>query len=334
MKKKNLYLQNNENVIMFPGTVETLITDGLAYAEKNNYIKAAACFDEAKKFIKLDDMILSVYILTLLETRRTKEAREICEDLMREKSPAFEQIVELYLTILLDLKEYKALNQAISYILSEYQFSNERKVNFHQLLELSNRLIGEKDIMVEDGETEVEKLDSRAVQYSSFVSLTFVQQEQMLQQAFYQNISEAIEDIKKIAESTEVVPTIQTLALLLLGSAGVVEMVNVTKFGHQLQVSPAKPPTDTAVDRMEVIEKIVQEKLEKDPTKQAMTNELIHRHAYALFPLDWKGYDDEQIAESYATFVDTLFTESSVESNDLLDLILKIELSLQAPENQ
>ena len=334
MKKKNHYLQKNDKVIVFPGMVETLITEGLAFAEKNNYIKAAACFDEAKKFVELDDMILSVYILTLLETRRTQEAREICEELLEGKSPAFEQIVELYLTILLDLKEYTALNEAISYILSEYEFSNERKANFQQLLELSSRLAGEQSPLMPEGEEEVEKIEKDKIGYEHFISLPFVQQEQILQQAFYQNISDAIEEIKLIAESEMVPPTIQTLALLLLGSAGVLEEVTVYKYGERMSISPAKPPGDTAVDRMEHVTQLVQEKLAKDPSQQALTAELIHRHAYALFPLNWKGYQDEEIADAYSTFVESLFTGEPNTSTPLLEFIWKIELSLQAPNNQ
>ena len=334
MKKKNHYLQKNDKVIVFPGMVETLITEGLALAEKNNYMKAAACFDEAKKFVELDDMILSVYILTLLETRRTQEARVICEELLEGKSPAFEQIVELYLTILLDLKEYTALNEAISYILSEYEFSNERKANFQQLLELSSRLAGEQSPLMPEGEEEVEKIEKDKIEYKHFISLPFVQQEQILQQAFYQNISDAIEEIKLIAESEVVPPTIQTLALLLLGSAGVSEEVTVYKYGERMSISPVKPPVNTAVDRMEHITQLVQEKLAKDPSQQAMTAELIHRHAYALFPLNWKGYEDEEIADAYSTFVKSLFTGEPNTSTPLLEFIWKIELSLQASNDQ
>ena len=76
MKKKKHTLQTSDNVIVFPGMVETLISDGLAFAEANNYVKAAACFDEAKKYVVLDDVILSVYVLTLLETRRTRNKKQ------------------------------------------------------------------------------------------------------------------------------------------------------------------------------------------------------------------------------------------------------------------
>ena len=329
MKKKKHNLQTNENLIVFPGMVETLISDGLAFAEENNYMKAAACFDEAKKYVELDDIILSVYVLTLLETRRAIEAKEICEGLLEEKSPVFEQIVELYLTILLDLKEYGELNRVINRILKEYNFSEERKINFHQLRDLSNRLSNETNILEEEDEAPLDPIEKDKLELKSFTQLSFAEQEQILQQAFYKNIFQAIPEIKAITECTDISPTVQTLALLLLGSAGVTEEVSISKFGLSQKVIPSSPPPHTGVDRMEEINQHIQEYLQKDPTKLMLTTELVHRHAYALFPFDWQGYKDEEIATAYIQFVQIMFGEENLNTNPLLDFIQTVESSIE-----
>ena len=334
MKKKHRVLLENENVIVFPGMVESLIADGIAYAEENNYIKAVKHFEEAKKYVELDDMVLSIYVLTLLETRRTQEAKEICERLLEEKSPVFEQIVELYLTILLDLKEYKELHLVINRFLREYQFSEERINNFNQLKELSIRLAAEHEEFPEVEDFLIADIEKDKLELEFFSNLHFIEQEQYLQQAFYKNINDAIPEIKAIAESKLISPTIRTLALLLLGSAGVTEEVTIEKFGFVETINPTVPPANSAVDRIETINRFIQNLLEKDPSKLAMTSELVHRHAYALFPFDWRGYNDEEVALAYIHFIETLFGESDLRTSSLVDLIKLVEDSLEVIDNE
>ncbi|MEK4486637.1 hypothetical protein MHH81_13740 [Psychrobacillus sp. FSL H8-0484] len=335
MKKKHRFLQKKENVIVFPGMVETLIADGLAFAEESNYIKAALCFDEAKKYIKLDDMILSVYVLTLLETRRPREAKEICESLLAEKSPVFEQMVELYLTILVELKEYKELDHVLIRLLRDYNFSQDRINSLLQLKDLSIRLAAEQDILIEVEDSPlVIEMEKEKLELEYFTSLRFPQQEQLLQQAFHKNIIDSISEIKAIAESESIAPTIQTLALLLLGSAEVSDEVTMKKFGFKGKVNPSVLPANTAIGRRDAITEYVHEFLQKDPSKLALTTELVHRHAYALFPFEWEGYQDETVALTYIDYVDTLFGIGSLQSNPLLDLIKLVEDSLEVVDNE
>lgn len=331
VKKRKHNLQTNENVIVFPGMVDTLISDGLAYAEANNYVKAASCFDEAKKYVVLDDVLLSVYVLTLLETRRAKEAKQICEGLLEEKSPVFEQIVELYLTILLDLKEYSELNRVINRILKEYNFTEERKTNFNQLKDLSNRLANEQPLIDNNDEKALIPVDKDQLELKRFKQYSFIEQEQILQQAFYKDIHSSIAEIKAIVEYPDVSPTVQTLALLLLGSAGVTDTITISKFGLTQQVNPSSPPPQTGVDRMEEINEHIQEYLQKDPSKQMLTTELLHRHAYALFPFDWQGYKNEEVAKAYIDFIKIMFGEENVQINPLLAFIETIENSIEKP---
>lgn len=321
-------------MIVFPGMVETLIADGLAFAEESNYIKAALCFDEAKKYIELDDMILSVYVLTLLETRRPREAKEICEGLLEKKSPVFEQMVELYLTILVELKEYKELDRVLIRLLRDYNFSQERIDSLLQLKDLSIRLAAEQNTLEVDDTPIVIDMEKEKLELEYFTSLRFPQQEQLLQQAFHKNIVDSISEIKAIAESETISPPIQTLALLLLGSAGVSDEVEMKKFGFKGIVNPSVFPANTALGRRDAIIEYVHEFLQKDPSKLALTTELVHRHAYALFPFEWEDYQDETVASAYIDYVDTLFGEGLLQSNPLLDLIKLVEDSLEVIDNE
>lgn len=334
LKKKRRFLQKQENVIVFPGMVENLIKDALTFAEENNFAKAVACFDEAKKYEDLDDMILNVYILTLLETGRSLEAKEICERLLEEKSPLFEEVIELYLTILLDLKDYSKVDSVLNSVVTNPHYTKKQQENFMQLKELSTRLAVQQEELIDSGELTTFDIDKEKFELDYFITLSYGEQEQLLQDSFYKNIGDVIPELIAIAESTSVSPTAQTLALLLLGTAGVSQEVTIEKFGFKQAVNPVKLPSPTATDRLESVKNWIQEFSQKDPSKLALTVELVHRHAYTLFPFDWKWFSDQAVAEAYVEYVHTLFGEGTIHSNELFKLIKLLEDSLQVMDNE
>lgn len=329
MKKRQHNPKTKENIIFFPGMVEKLIADGLAFAEVNNHVAAANCFDQASEHIELDDAILSVYILSLLETNRQQEAKEICENLLKKRSPLFEQIVELYLTILLDLKAYYEVDRVLNKLLVDKRFTNERKKNFLQLKELSGRLAKEQEDFLTNDNDINPSVDKQKFAIEEYLKLSFIEKEALLQEAFHKDVTEVIPNIIEIAQSKKVPPAIQTLALLLLGSNGETTEILIEKFGFKEKVNPSSPPSPNAMERIEFVKSYLHNILEKDPSKLQLTVGLIHSHAYALFPFDWAGYSDESVAQAYVNFVDSLFGNGSIQPNKLYELIQLLEASTE-----
>ncbi|SER86260.1 hypothetical protein [Psychrobacillus sp. OK032] len=333
MKKKHVP-KTKENIIFFPGMVEKLLADGLAFAEVNNHIEAAKCFDQAKEHIELDDTILIVYILSLLETNRQTEAKVICENLLKKRSPLFEQIVELYLTILLDLKAYHEVDSVLNKLLVDKRFTNERKKNFLQLKELSGRLAMEQESFLANDTEIISSVDKDRFAIDNFVKLNLLEQEALLQEAFHIESNEVLTDIIDIAQSKKVSPTVQTLALLLLGANGETTNILIEKFGVKKIVNPVSPPSPNAMERIEFIKRHIYGILDKDPSKLQLTVGLVHSHAYALFPFDWEAYSDEAVAQEYVNFVETLFGNESVQPNELYELIKLLEDSTHIIEDE
>ncbi|SFQ47587.1 hypothetical protein SAMN05421670_2244 [Psychrobacillus psychrotolerans] len=327
MKKKNHPIMKDENVILFPGMIENYVEKGLKFAEENNFMEAVSCFDEANKYKELSDMVQSVYILSLLETGRATDAKKICETLYEKKSPFFEQVIELYLTILLDLKEYNQLNEVLDGLMKDSTYTFQQKKNFKQLKELSIKMLSDTTFSV-DEEVHIQ-MDNDQFKLVNFKKLPYGQQEQLLQMAFQTDVMVISEDIITIIESSDIIPTIKSLALLLLGAAGVQTEVTVEKFGFKETVIPTAPPESTAVDRVESIKQYMENSLSKDPTKLEMTLEMVHRHAYTLFPFDWVGYTNETVANKYMEYVDALFGNSELEPDEFFQLLIELEKSVE-----
>ena len=327
MKKKNHPILKDENVILFPGMIESYVEKGLKFAEENNFMEAVSCFDEANKYKELSDMVQSVYILSLLETGRALDAKSICETLYEKKSPFFEQVIELYLTILLDLKEYNQLNEVLDGLMKDSTYTFQQKKNFKQLKELSVKML--TDTTYTKDEDMHNKIDNEQFKLDNFKKLSYGKQEELIQTAFHSDIMDISREIITIIESSDIIPTVKSLALLLLGAAGVDNEVTVEKFGFKETVIPTAPPESTAVDRVEPIKQYIENSLAKDPTKLQMTLEMVHRHAYTLFPFDWVGYTNETVANRYMEYVDALFGSSELQSDEFFELLLVLEESLE-----
>lgn len=327
LKKKNHPILKDENVILFPGMIEKYVENGLKFAEETNFVEAVSCFDKASKYKELSDMVQSVYILSLLEAGRALDAKKICETLYEKRSPFFEQVIELYLTILLDLKEYKQLNEVLDGLMKDSTYTFQQKKNFKQLKELSSKML--TDITYSADEETKTNFDKEQFELSSFIKLPYGQQEHLIQEAFHTDITEITEELIAIIEGSDIIPTIKSLALLLLGAAGVDNEVTVEKFGFKETIIPTAPPEHTAVDRVEPIKRCIENLLEKDPSKLQMTLEMVHRHAYTLFPFDWVGYTNEVVANKYIEYVDVLFGNSELRSDEFFDLLIVMEESLE-----
>lgn len=325
MKKKNHPIHKDENVILFPGMVESYVERGLKFAEESNFMEAVSCFDEATKFKELSDMVQSVYILSLLETGRAVDAKKICETLHEKNSPFFEQVIELYLTILLDLKEYEQLKEVLDGLMKDSTYTFQQKKNFKQLKELSVKMLTDDTYKTDDGMQIT--IDHEQFKLSHFKKLPYGQQEQLLQEVFQTDTEGITDEIIAIIESADIIPTIKSLALLLLGAAGVDKEVTIEKFGFKQTIIPTLPPESTAVDRVESIKYYMENLLEKDPTKLQMTSEMIHRHAFTLFPFDWVGYTNETVANCYIEYVDVLFGNRDLQPNEFFDLLIQLEES-------
>ena len=272
-------------------------------------------------------MVQSVYILSLLETGRAMDAKEICETLYEKKSPFFEQVIELYLTILLDLKEYKQLNEVLDSLMKDSTYTFQQKKNFKQLKELSIKMLS--DTTYTNDEDMNNEIDHEQFKLENFKKLPYGQQEQLIQMAFQTDVMDISNEIITIVESSDIIPTIKSLALLLLGAAGVENEVTVEKFGFKETVIPTSPPERTAVDRVEPIKQYIENELSKDPTKLEMTLEMVHRHAFTLFPFDWVGYTNETVAKKYMEYVDALFGNSELQSDEFFKLLIVLEESVE-----
>ena len=334
-KKKYGKLQTKENLIVFPGTAEKLIADGIEFAENGSYKKAVDCFDEAKAYTEFDETALTVYAYALFEIRKYDEAKEVCKKLLYEGFTLYEQIMELYLTILIEMKEFKEVDELLDVLIEEEIFSEEKKKNFEQLKELSMRISNEQEVDT-DVDLELEEdltLEREKYVLEAFVSNNGGQQHQLMYEASMGDSTQIIPELIAIVEDAKGIPIIKTLAILLLSADEVEEEVLIEKFGFSEKVIPVNLSHPTKTEKIEKVFALIELKLDQDPTKMDLAYQMITRHAFALFPFDFGKFGIEEIADTYVKYINHLFDNEQMDENELYYLINSLEAMYDLIDN-
>ena len=133
-KKKS---KQQGKVILFPGTVERMFDEARNLAENYHYHEANELFEKALELSDGDEISLSVFAYSLYETKNFGRAKEICEDLFAIGPSMYFELMELYLTICMQLREFKQVEKIIESLFDEDVIPTEQVEKFQRLLKLN-----------------------------------------------------------------------------------------------------------------------------------------------------------------------------------------------------
>lgn len=326
LKKKKKKLTTFDNVVIFPGTSERLIAQAHEYVENYQYDLANNCFAEALKYTEGDEMTLSMYAYSLYEAKSYEKAKEICEQLLNIGTTMYLEIMELYLTICMQLKQFKQVEKIISSLLEEEAIPSDQIEKFERLKDLNANIAGNMEKQ-EDIESLESPFNKENLELGNFLSLTTDKQLNYIHDLTNVNIRPIIPQLKAIVENEKTHPFIKSLVLILLVEQDVNENLVVKKFGKQMNVNPSKLELPTNLPQFKEISTIIRGKLEQEPSTLEMVELLIAKHAIVLYPFEWLAYDAEDVTLGYIDYVRTMFgniREIDVELNDFLQYLEKL----------
>ncbi|MGM9966258.1 tetratricopeptide repeat protein [uncultured Rummeliibacillus sp.] len=323
MRNKRRKLQKHENVIVFPGAVDRLITEGQKFAENYQYDKAVESLREALQYTDDDEGLLSIYAFSLYETRNFQEAKAVCEKLLAIGPQLYIETMELYLTVLMELKEFNQVETLISSLLEEDVIPPESQDKFIRIKNL-NAMIADSQSNEQPGDMELEKT-SEQLKADTFFAQTNLQQMKHLQAIRELNLRPLKNLLVAIIEDNRAHPMIQSFVLYLLVQQEIDIEVQVRKFDKECTINPIDLDFPDELPVAKKVLKLVEELLEQEPTTLEMVQYLLTRHMFVTYPFEWFQYSPEEVADGYIDFVHAMFGEVKETDYDLLDLINLLE---------
>lgn len=322
-KNKKKQLPTFENVVVFPGTVEKLLNQAHTYAEDYQYDLANDKFEEALQYTPGDEMTLSVYAYSLYEVREFEKAKGICERLLEIGPSMYFEAMELYLTICMQLREFKQVEKIIESLMEEGVIPENQLDKFTRLKNL-NADIAENKQMQEDQNDILESSENNFL-IEGFLEKKTEEQLVIVHELMMANIRPIALSLKEIIEHEQTHPFIKSLVLLLLVEQEVSMEIEIKKFDQTLTVNPVQLQLPTKMPHFQAVADIIMRELEQEPSTLELVQHLIAKHAIVTYPFEWLNYDDEDVALSYIDYVGAMFGKLQEMDHEIIDFLNYLE---------
>ncbi|OCS88421.1 tetratricopeptide repeat protein [Caryophanon tenue] len=319
MKRKEP-LQKKGNMILLPGVIERILDSAHEHAEHYRYDQAVEEFEKAFGLSEPSTHSLLAYAYCLYEVRRFQDAREICEQVLTHKNIPMVEVMELYLTVCMELKDYAHVTTLATSLLQQ-SLEEEQRARIERILMLNQKI--------------VERMQTRQTideQLDEFLTLNIHEQDQFVSQLFQQNIRPYQQHIVRYIETESLHPLIRAMLLTVLAEQQIdVELVYPLE-DRTITINPTHLPGGPFdMPQYSALMELAEQQLDDDPTKLEMVLDLIKRHALYVYPLDWEsicGYTTNEMLDGYVDYVEMLFGKIQEMDVDLIDCIQRMEISM------
>lgn len=270
------------NIVPFPNLKERYIDKGMILLKEKKFHEALSMFAEAKKLNEDQAEIYLGMAICLMELGELGEAKDICKKMLLEDIGHYFTVLQIYLTILIQLREYQEVQTTIEAVLEENRLPAESAEHFYKLLEFSRKMNQDEVDILDDDEEEHEP--NQTIYLEDLLHDT---QKQMayVQSLHDRNLSKHFPSLRVLLEDEKVHPSIKTMILHLMIEHEVEKEVIVTKFGESLSVIPAKLDDPSDFPFTNKVINVLDDKLgNENPTLFEAVKELWIRHLYVMYP--------------------------------------------------
>ncbi|MEK5331952.1 DUF3196 family protein [Lysinibacillus sp. FSL W8-0992] len=321
MTKQKPHVIKHDNIVVFPGATQTLIREGHMYVEKYQYEEAVACFEKAFLYDKGDEKALSAYAYALYELKLYVQAKDVCEQLLAMGTSMYVEVMELYITICMQLKEYHQVESIITTLIEEKVLPEAQLEKFERLKSINSEVAKN----LQQREDVQELIEAQEYELEKFTTLTSNEQSLRLHRLMDTNVRQIKMLLKAIIECSDIHPFVQSLALILLVEQEVSIEVTVTKFEQTKTINPIDLALPNQLQQYGEIKKIIESKLEQDPSTLEMVQYLMAKHAIVTYPFEWHPFAADDIAYSYIDFVKAMLGKVQEMDYEIIDFLQMLE---------
>ncbi|NMH69910.1 tetratricopeptide repeat protein [Bacillus sp. RO3] len=293
-------------IVQFPGLKERLLEKGVHALEQGEVHEASELLIQAYELDPDNPDINTALVLSLYESKQYDKARSICKDMLLEGIGDYFEVVDMYLMILIQLREHQEVMDTIHALFDEKEVPFEKEEHFKKLLQFSEKVLNGKSPQPDEAPVKEEQpsiLRGKSLEEQTLTAAELV----------HRNIQPFMDELKSILKDAEAHPFLQTMVLNVLREHGVDKEVVVKKFGQEKRVSPASLEdvfeSDFFSGMVESLEDLL---MQMNPTLFQHAQELLKRHMFLLYPFHLDG-EVKDIASVYAFYTAGMFADSILE---------------------
>lgn len=261
-------------IIPFPRVKERLIQKGMDALQEKNFQLALNYFEEAYKWNQDNHEIQLGMAICLMELGQLQDAKEICKSMLHEDRGNYFTVLQIYLTILVQLGQYEDVQTTIEAVLEENNIPANHAEQFYKLLDFSRKM--NKDLPNDD---ESHMFHDDHLLNSLEDQIKFVRSIQD------SNSLKFMPTIQVLLKNSNVHPIIKTMILQILKDQEIVRKIFVTKFGREMFIVPKELKDISEFDFTKRVLNILEDYLaSENPTLFEVVKDIWIRHLYVLYP--------------------------------------------------
>ncbi|MGM9988610.1 MAG: hypothetical protein ACI35O_15510 [Bacillaceae bacterium] len=286
--------KQEKRVLQFPNLKKRLLERGYEALNHKQFEVAYECFSQMREYgYESNESELAV-VICLVELNELKEAKERCEALLFEAKPIVTDAIEIYLSILVQLHDYKEIADTLQWLKEQRNIDQTHLEKLMSLMDFAKKQQKFEEEKQEDSSQEKEL--EAVLLHSSSVA----QQLGMIHGLKNSNIRMYLPILKDYLKKEDAHPIVKTTILLLLMEQGVNEEIEVQKFGQAIMINPVtlKPSTEEPFT-WEVLDLLEKEIESENPTMYGLLKEYYIQYLYTIFPLTYAYSKEEYAAALY-----------------------------------
>jgi tetratricopeptide (TPR) repeat protein len=294
--KKRERVKRKENIIFLPGLEKRLTDKGLEYLHHKKFTEAIDLLEEARSLSPDDHDVLIGLVLAYFEASSYKKAKDLANEMLLKGIGDYFQLVELYISILIQLHEYEEIVTTVEALLEEKEIPPEKYNHFTTILQFSRRM-AEQDPPIEY-DLELEEENSSGFNLLSLHSLN----EQMLAVSSLadKNIRPYIPEIADYLVAETGHPFLKTMLLSLLKEQEYEKEMTVKKFDQEIRILPTVLPEIRVHPRMTEVKALLKSRIEqRNPALFENINAMVERIFFISYPLELDPENTEAWAAAF-----------------------------------
>lgn len=264
--------KDDRKVVPLPGLKRRLVDKGMEALREKDFQKSLDFFKEAKQWDPDDSEMMLGMAISLFELGELKEAKEICQKMLYEDRGNYFTVLQIYLTILIQMGNYIEVQTAIEAVLEENKVPANHAEQFYKLLDFARKM---------------NRAENPVEEQTTFFQLfeSIEEQVKFIQSIQQKNCLKYISTIQELLVHQSVHPVVKTMLLQVLKEQEIFRKIDIHKFDREMTVIPLElNDLSEQLFVRDVLNKLEDHLSNENPTLYEAVKELWLRFLYVLYP--------------------------------------------------
>ncbi len=302
-----------DNIVFFPKLKDRIISLGKKALEEKNYSKALMLCDQLKEMNEHNSQTELAAVACLLEGNKTIEAKIRCEDLVFGPFES-DEAIEVYISILFQLKEYEELQKCIKKLLLQKRIDENQMDKYQAMLSLSNKVAPERS------EHHNEMLNLHNLVENN---VSIQKQLEIINELRVIDCGLVINQIEEIVKSSQANPLIQSFILFILQEQSIDHDFEIKKMNQQMNWNAISDKNEHDHFIVTVVQKLSYVLESEDPSAFELAKTHFQHFMTIYFPFIPEPNNEDIWTACFYSIVQEYF-DRKVDEDDLFELF-KVE---------